>query len=96
MYVYEVFDYAILAISNKYCMTYNSDMQFGSKQNHSTVMCSLVYYEIIHHYLCNNSNLYSCLLDSSKAFDSVNYGTIFNILLSKCSLLHNTIIIRCV
>ena len=50
-----------------------SDMQFGFKQQHSTAMCSLLYHEVINHYLCNGSNVYSCLLDTSKAFDKVHY-----------------------
>ena len=60
-----------------------SDMQFGLKNKHSTIMCSLAYYEVINHYLCNHSNVYSCLLDASKAFDRVHYGKLFNILLYK-------------
>ena len=46
-----------------------------------TIMCSLAYYEVINHYLCNHSNVYSCLLDASKYFDRVHYGKLFNILL---------------
>ena len=60
-----------------------SDMQFGFKANHSTIMCSLVFHEIINHYLKNGSNVYSCLLDASKAFDKVHYGKLFRILLDK-------------
>ena len=33
--------------------------------------------------MCNDSNVYSYLLDASKAFDKVHYGTMFNILLNK-------------
>ena len=75
----KIFDYAILLISNTCFQT--SDMQFGFKQQHSTVMCSLLYHEVINHYLCNGSNGYSCLLDASKAFDKVHYGTMFSILI---------------
>ena len=38
----KVFDYAILLISNTCFQT--SDMQFGFKQQHATVMCSLLFY----------------------------------------------------
>ena len=58
-------------------------MLFGFKQLHSTVMCSLLYHEVINHYLCNGSHVYSCLLDASKAFDKVHYGTMFSILLNR-------------
>ena len=63
-----------------------SDMQLGFKPQHSTTICSLVYHEIINHYnyiMANNSNLYSCLLDASKAFDKVHHGKLFHILLNR-------------
>ena len=59
---------------------YTSDMQFGFNPQHSTTMCSLVYHEIIHHYMSNNNNVYSCLLDATKAYDKVNYGKLFHML----------------
>ena len=62
----------------------SSDMQFGYKQGHSTTLCTLIYKEVVHHYLNSGSNVYSCLLDASKAFDRVHYGTLFNVLLTKC------------
>ena len=46
-------------------------------------MCSLAYYEVINHYLCNHSNVCSCLLDASKAFDCVHYDKLLNIYLYK-------------
>ena len=75
------FDYTILDLCNDYFMT--SDMQFSLKNKHSTIMCSLAYYVVINHYLCNHGNVYSCLLDASKAFDLVHYGKLFNISLYK-------------
>ena len=60
-----------------------SDMQFGFKQQHSTIMCSLFYHEVINHYLCNGSNVYNCLLDAIKAIDKVHYGTMLSILFKK-------------
>ena len=47
--VCKVYDHAIIFLCYKKFVT--SDMQFGFKANHSTVMCSLVYHEIIYHYL---------------------------------------------
>ena len=77
----KVFDYAILTLCGDSFST--SEMQFGFKKHHSTVMCSLVYHEVISHYLSGNSNVYSCLLDASKAFDRVHFGKMFDILLTK-------------
>ena len=47
----------------------SSDMQFGYKQGHSTTLCTLIYKEVVHHYLNCGSNVCSCLLDASKAFE---------------------------
>ena len=58
-------------------------MQCGFKRGHSTVMCSLIFKEIVDHYLHHGSNVYSCLLDPFKAFDRVHYGTLFILLLKK-------------
>ena len=46
-------------------------------------MCTLIYKEIINQYINNGSDVYSCLLDASKAFDRVHCGKLFRILLSK-------------
>ena len=58
-------------------------MQFGFKEHHSTTFCSLILTEIINIYVNNNSSVYSCLLDASKAFVLVHYGKLFKILISK-------------
>ena len=75
----KVYDHVIIFLCYNKFIT--SDMQFGFKANHSTVMCSLVFHEIINHYLTTCSNVYSCLLDASKVFDKVHYGKLFRILL---------------
>ena len=38
---------------------------------------------MIDNYNRNGSNVYSCLLDASKAFDKIHYGKLFNVLLRK-------------
>ena len=42
-----------------------------------------MYLETLQYYRNCGSNVFSCLLDTSKAFDRVHYGKLFNILLSK-------------
>ena len=39
--------------------------------------------EIISHYIHNGSNVYSVLLDASKAFDKVHYGKLFKLLMDR-------------
>ena len=50
------------------------DLQFGFMSNHSTVLCTAIYMETINHYVHEGSNVYSCLLDASKAFDRGTLG----------------------
>ena len=61
-------------------MFQTSDMQFGFKQTHSTVMCSIYIMKLVKKNWCN---VYSCLLDASKAFDRVHYSTMFIIFSNK-------------
>ena len=39
--------------------------------------------ETINHFVNEGSNVYSCLLDASKAFDSVHWGILFKILIER-------------
>ena len=43
----------------------------------------MVYLVTLHCYVNNGSNVYSCLLDVSRALDRIHYGFFFTILLSK-------------
>ena len=58
-------------------------MQFAYKSQHSTALCSLVYLETLQYYRQNGSQVYSCLLDASMAFDRIHYEKLFNILISR-------------
>ena len=40
--------------------------------SNSQLCLYLAYYEVINYYVCNHSDVYSCLLDASKDFDPVN------------------------
>ena len=77
----KVFDYVIMYLCDEFL--YTSEMPFGFKQNHSTVLCSLMYKEVASNYLQNGSNVYSCLLDASKAFDRIHFGKLFAILIER-------------
>ena len=77
----KVFDYVIIELFGGSLQT--TDMQFAYKAKHSTTLCTMVYLETLHDYVNNGSNVYSCLLDASKAFDRIHYGKLFTILLSK-------------
>ena len=46
-------------------------------------LCSAIYIETINHYVNEGSNVYSCLIDASKAFDRVHWGRLFKILIER-------------
>ena len=51
--------------------------------SHSTVLCTAIYIETINYYVNECSNVYSCLLDASKAFGRVHWGRLFKILIER-------------
>ena len=77
----KLYDYVFIDLNMDYLKT--DDMQFGFKNNHSTVLCTAVYIETINHYMNEGSDVYSCLIDASKAFDRVHWGEHFSILIEK-------------
>ncbi len=60
-----------------------SNLQFSFKPGASTSLCTSMVQETISYYVNNGSNVYSLMLDASKAFDIVNYCQLFRILLEK-------------
>lgn len=61
----------------------SSDLQFGYKRGVSTSSCSFVAGEVIQEFLNGDNDVHVMLLDASKAFDCVNYVTLFS------RLIHN-------
>jgi hypothetical protein len=77
----KLFEYVIL---ESHCDTLtSSDSQFAYKRNCSTTQCTWVAQETIHYYKNNNSDVYLCLLDCSKAFDKIRYDVLFSKLRDK-------------
>ena len=60
-----------------------TDNQFGFKKGHFTDHCIFALKNVIQYYKSNNSPVYSCFLDASKAFDRVNHWTLFRQLLNR-------------
>ena len=56
----KLYDYVFIDLNMDYLKT--DDMQFGFKNNHSTVLCTAVYIETINHYMNEGSDVYSCLI----------------------------------
>ncbi len=67
----KLFEYIILSIYD-YILT-SDDLQFAYKADISTTQCTWAAREVITYYNNNGSDVYTCLLDSSKAFDCIRH-----------------------
>ena len=56
---------------------YLDDLQFGYQSGVSTSMCTWLATESIGHFLRNGSEVFTCLMDMSKAFDMVQHSQLF-------------------
>ena len=60
-----------------------SSLQFGFKQEFSCDLCTGLIKNVVSHYCYNDSSVYGCFLDASKAFDRVDHLLLFNKLLRR-------------
>lgn len=67
----KIFEYIILDMYG-HILT-SGDLQFAYKSDASTTQCTWVAREVISYYNENGSDVYSCLLDCSKAFDRIRH-----------------------
>ena len=77
----KLFEAIILNKQSKVLQT--SELQFGFKEQSSPVVCSFVVQEVINYYTKNKGDVYTVLLDASKAFDRVNFIKLFEKLIEK-------------
>ena len=77
----KILDLVILNRHSDLFMT--SDMQFALKKKSSTTMCIYSFKETIKYYNDNDSNVYCCMVDASKAFDRLRFDKLFQILKNK-------------
>ena len=77
----KIFDYIIL---DYFASVFDSSQnQFAYKKNHSTSTATYIVSEVIQYYNHRNSNVIAVSLDCSKAFDTINYEKMFEILFEK-------------
>ena len=77
----KVFDILILEKHNYFFNT--SELQYGFKENSSTVMSTFMVNQTISHYLSNGSNVNVLMLDASKAFDRIDFVKLFEKLVKR-------------
>ena len=76
----KVLEYVIYTRLEVYLQTHSN--QFGFKK-HGTDMSIYTLKETVLKYWSLNSNVYSCFLDASKAFDRINHFTLFKKLIQR-------------
>ena len=74
----KVFDLVYLKRNASYLNT--SAHQFAFKKGSGTAMCTLILKEVVKYYMDQQSNVFACFLDASKAFDRVKHDEMFTIL----------------
>ena len=77
----KIFD--LIVMKEQYASFITDDLQFGFKENSSTIICTQFLIETIEYYNSNNTDCFMLLLDASKAFDRIEYSTLFNYLRSR-------------
>ena len=69
-----------IVIKEQHSSLVTDDLQFGFKENSSTIICTQLLTETIEYYNSNYTDCYMLLLDASKAFDRIEYASLFNYL----------------
>ena len=77
----KLFDYIVLDRQKNIFKT--DALQFGFKDKCSTTLCSVMMTEICRIFNSQGSKVFSVLLDATKAFDRLEFSTLFNILLDR-------------
>ena len=69
-----------IIIKEQHSSLITDDLQFGFKENSSTIICTQLLIETIEYYNSNNTDCFMLLLDASKAFDRIEYVRLFTLL----------------
>ena len=67
----KIFDWVIILAYNNYLKF--DDLQFGYQPNVSTSMCTWIAVETISYFTRNGFDVFTCLMDTRKAFDTVQH-----------------------
>ena len=87
----KIFDYAVLTLFSETLSSVN--LQFGYQKNCSTTMCTWTLRETVNYFTSRESSVFVCLLDLSKAFDTIKHDILFKKLAEKIPPLFLRVII---
>ncbi len=76
----------IEALNRAACKVMDNIILSRNHEITSTTQCSFAVNEVIKYYNHRGSQVYSIMLDASKAFDRVEYGRLFSRLMKKVGL----------
>ena len=79
--VMKIFDWVIILAYNQ--QLHLDDLQFSYQPNVSNSMCTWTAVETISYFSRNGSDIFSYLMDMSKAFDTVRHSVLFEKLLAQ-------------
>ena len=79
--ILKIFDLVILEVFSEFLQL--DDLQFSYQSDVSTSMCTWIAVESISYFLRNGNEVYTCLMDMSKAFDTVQHSHLFKKLLDQ-------------
>ena len=79
--ILKIFDWVIILLYGDKLSF--DDLQFGYQQRCSTNMCTWTAIETIDHFTRNSSDVYVCVMDMKKAFDTVQHSVLFTKLLER-------------
>ena len=72
----KIFELCLSIILEDYLVTH--EQQFDFKRKHSTDLCVFTVKSVTKYYTQENSPVFTCFLDASKAFDKINHYTLFS------------------
>ena len=79
--VLKIFDWVLILLYGD--KLYFDELQFGYQEQCSTNMCTWMAVETIDHFMKKGSDVFVCVMDMKKAFDTVQHSVLFNKLLER-------------
>ena len=79
--ILKIFDWVLIILSGDKLQL--DDLQFGYQESCSTNMCTWLAVETIDHFMRNGSDVFVCVMDMKKAFDTVQHSVLFQKLLDR-------------